>query len=81
MATDQLTCRELVDLVTDYVENALSPAERVRFERHRDLCDGCRNHLDQMQTTIRLAGRLRCSDLSTEAEASLLAAFHTWKSQ
>jgi len=54
---------------------------RARFEHHLDLCEGCRNHLEQVETTLRIVGRLRCSDLSAEAEASLLAAFRTWKSE
>lgn len=78
---EEMSCRELVDLVTEYIEDALPPAARARFERHLDGCGGCRNHLEQMETTIRIVGRLECADLSAEAEASLLAAFHTWKSQ
>ena len=76
---EELSCRELVGLVTDYFEDALPPVARARFEHHLDLCEGCRNHLEHVQTTLRIVGRLRCPDLSAEAEASLLAAFRTWK--
>ena len=79
--TEELTCRELVTLVTEYVEDALPPSARERFERHLDGCRGCRNHLDQVQTTVRIVGRLECDDLSAEARAALLAAFRTWKSE
>lgn len=78
---EEMTCRELVDLVTEYFDGALAPAERARFERHLDGCRACRNHLEQIRITIAIIGRLECSDLSAEVEASLLAAFRTWKSE
>jgi anti-sigma factor (TIGR02949 family) len=52
-----ITCRELVELVTEYLDGALAPADRARFERHLDMCEGCREHLDQMQVTVRLLHR------------------------
>ena len=81
LRVEEMSCGELVDLVTEYVEGAMAPRERARFERHVDGCSGCRNHLEQMRTTIRIVGRLECPDLSAEAEAALLAAFRTWKSE
>jgi predicted anti-sigma-YlaC factor YlaD len=53
-----LTCRQLVEFVTDYLEAALSPRDGARFERHLARCPGCRAYLDQMRRTIRLVGRL-----------------------
>ncbi len=47
-----MTCRDLVELVTDYLDDALSPEERARFEEHLDMCEGCREHLDQVRTTL-----------------------------
>lgn len=47
-----MTCRELVELVTDYLDDAMSPQERARFEEHLDMCEGCREHLDQVRTTL-----------------------------
>jgi anti-sigma factor RsiW len=76
----ELTCRELVELVTDYLEGALLPHERRRFEHHIALCDGCTTYLDQMRTTIALAGRLSVDSVSPEAEAALLDAFRDWHS-
>ena len=80
MAVAQLTCRELVELVTDYLEDALPPSERARFDLHLDVCAHCRDHVEQLRTTVALAGRLRPSDLGPEAQAALLAAFRTWRS-
>jgi anti-sigma factor RsiW len=79
MAVVELTCRELVELVTDYLEGALSSSELARFERHLDVCRHCRDHVEQLRTTVALAGRVRESDLSPEAEASLLGAFRAWR--
>ncbi len=77
--TDPLSCRELVELVTDYLEQRLSPADRRRFEEHLEGCAGCSNYLDQMRTTIRLVGRLRETDLQPRGREALLEAFRDWK--
>ena len=75
---EDLTCAELVELVTDYLEHALAAEERLRFEEHLTVCDGCVNYLDQMRTTIALTGRLRVDDLSPEVTAELLEVFRGW---
>jgi anti-sigma factor RsiW len=74
-----LSCQELVELVTDYFEDALAPEERERFEAHAAACGGCAAYLDQMRTTIELTGRLGPETISREAEETLLAAFRNWK--
>ena len=61
---EQLSCQELVELVTDYLEDALPPVERARFEAHIEPCDGCRAYLEQIRTTIELTGRLTPSNSS-----------------
>jgi anti-sigma factor RsiW len=75
-----LSCQELVELVTDYLEGGLPPEERERFEEHLDECGNCREYLAQMRTTIELAGELTPESLPPEAERELLAAFRAWKS-
>ena len=75
----QLSCQELVELVTDYLEGALPPRDAARFEEHIAICAGCRAYLEQMRATIRIVGRLEPADLDSEAEAELLAAFRDWK--
>jgi anti-sigma factor RsiW len=77
--TEQLSCQELVELVTAYLEDALSPEDVARFEAHVDACVGCRRHLDQMRATLVVLGRLPAEPLSVEAEQALLAAFRGWK--
>jgi anti-sigma factor RsiW len=76
---EDLTCAELVELVTDYLEDALSVEERRRFEEHLTICEGCVNYLDQMRTTVALTGRLRVDDLSPEVTTEVIAAFRGWR--
>jgi anti-sigma factor RsiW len=80
MDVEQLSCRELVELVTDYLEGALGEADRRRFDAHIAGCGGCTRYLEQLRLTIRLTGTLTPSDLSPEAETALLGAFRGWRS-
>ena len=76
-----LTCRELVELVSDYLEGALPPADHARFETHIAGCDNCAGYLRQMRETVALLGTLPADALSVEAEDELRAAFREWKAQ
>jgi anti-sigma factor RsiW len=77
---EQFSCQELVELVTEYLEDALPPDERARFEAHIEPCDGCRAYLQQIRTTIELTGQLTPEQLEPAAEAALLGAFREWHS-
>jgi RNA polymerase sigma-70 factor (ECF subfamily) len=79
MTADELTCRELVELVTDYLEGALSPADHALFEAHLADCRGCRNYLEQIRRTISLTGRLTEASIPEAPKQALLAAFRSWK--
>jgi predicted anti-sigma-YlaC factor YlaD len=79
MAPEELICRELVELITDYLEGMLSIAERMRFEEHLVTCTGCRNYLGQMRRTVDMLGRLTEDDLALAARDELLELFHNWK--
>ena len=74
----EMTCRELVELVTHYLEKRLSWHDRERFETHLADCSGCRSYLEQMRQTIRALGHLPEESLSPEARSALLAAFRGW---
>lgn len=74
-----LSCRELVELVTAYLDGALSLEDHMRFELHLSECDHCSVYLEQMRRTIELTGTLRVDDVSREAEEALRHAFRTWK--
>ncbi len=77
-ATANLTCRELVELVTDYLEQALPAVERARFEAHVATCVGCRPYLTQMRQTLRAVGRLREESLGLERKEELLLSYRRW---
>ncbi len=79
MDNADLNCQELVELVTDYIEGALSAQERARFEAHLAKCTGCRNYLAQMRLTIRSVGRLSEEDIPAQARDDLLGVFRNWK--
>jgi anti-sigma factor RsiW len=76
--TEALSCQELVELVTDYLEGALGAADLRRFEQHIAGCGGCTRYLEQLRATIRIAGTITTDDLSPEAERALLEAFSAW---
>ena len=73
-----LTCRELVELVTEYLDGALSPSERERFEAHLALCEGCELYVDQIRTTVELVGESRALEERPEVTA-LLEAFRGYR--
>jgi anti-sigma factor RsiW len=74
-----ITCRELVELVTEYFEGALPAADSRRFERHLVACPPCREYLSQLRDTIAAVGALREDDVPPAAKEELLAAFRDWK--
>lgn len=79
MGAQALTCRELVELVTEYLEGTLSESECTRFEIHLSSCEGCTNYLAQMQYTIRITGKLTEETIETETKQELLNVFRNWK--
>jgi anti-sigma factor RsiW len=77
--SDDLTCHELVELVTDYLEDALTPAERARLDAHLDMCPGCREYLAQMRQTISVMGGLSTDDIDPQMRDRLLHVFREWR--
>jgi anti-sigma factor RsiW len=74
-----LVCREIVELVTDYLEGALSRRDRARFEAHIAGCEHCTRYLEQMRRTLGLLGELPAESLSDDAREDLLVAFRSWR--
>ncbi len=74
-----LSCQELVELVTDYLEGAMPPSERERFEMHLVYCRGCDNYVEQMRETLRVVGHLTEDSLDSRVRDALLDAFRDWK--
>ncbi len=75
----ELTCKELVELVTDYFEDKLPATERDRFEAHLITCQGCQIYLGQMRQTIGLLGHLTEDSVPSEISQELLKVFRNWK--
>ena len=70
-----ISCQEVVEVVTGYLEGKLTPEEVAVFEAHLELCDGCRWYLEQMRITIATVGRIEEADVPPELRSTLLAAF------
>ena len=79
-ALQPLTCQDLVELVTDYLEGALGALDHARFEEHIALCPMCQVHLEQLRTTVRELGRLRERDIDPEILVEMQARFRDWRS-
>lgn len=80
-APGEMSCQELVELVTDYLESSLSTSERSRFDTHLDACVGCREYLEQMRITLETSGNLDEGGVEPAALDALLDAFRGWKKQ
>jgi anti-sigma factor RsiW len=74
-ATAEMSCRELVERVTAYLEGALSAAETRALERHLEECEGCEAYLDQFRRTIEAVGGLRERGLDASTREGLLETF------
>ena len=74
-----MTCRQVVELMTDYLDGALSPEDRARFEEHLSGCDGCRAYLAQSRITREVVGKLADESIPKSIEDELLKAFRDWK--
>ena len=76
----EIACRQAVDLMTDYLEGALSPRERERFEAHLADCDYCLEYLAQIRATIDIAGRIEPDDLEPDVLDELVSLYRRWQS-
>jgi anti-sigma factor RsiW len=76
---DEITCGELVEIITDYLEGTMQEAERRRFEAHLDDCPYCFNYLDQMRQTIAALGELSEESIAPDAREALLETFRGWR--
>ena len=77
--SDGMDCNELVELVTDYLDDALTDGQRQAFEAHLTECDGCENYVNQMRKTVHLTGSLSVDDIEPDVFDSLLTAFRSFQ--
>ena len=76
-----IVCQQAVELVTDYLEGALSRRDRRRFEAHLKACSNCAAYLEQIRMTIRLTGQIEPDELTPEARQDLTDLYRRWRSE
>ncbi len=79
--TSELACQEMVELITDYLEGALTRSQRKRFDAHLAGCEHCTEYLQQMRATIRLTGRLREEDLAPAMREEFSEIYRRWRAE
>jgi anti-sigma factor RsiW len=77
----ELVCQEMVELITDYLEGALTRSQRKRFDAHLAGCEHCTEYLRQMRVTIRLTGRLRAEDLTPAMREEFTELYRSWRAE
>ena len=75
----EITCKELVELVTEYLDDRMPAAQRLRFEEHIAFCSPCGVYLEQMRQTIAVAGALREDDLDQQSRDAMLNVFKDFR--
>ena len=78
-SADHLSCQEVVELVTDYLEESLSAQDAALFEQHLNFCEGCVWYVDQLRTTAAVVGEVREEDIPAETKDRLMTAFRNWR--
>jgi hypothetical protein len=76
---EPISCQEVVELVTDYLEGAMSREDVARFDHHLSLCEGCVFYVEQIRMTIAAVGRVAEEDVPPETRDDLIAAFREFK--
>jgi anti-sigma factor RsiW len=78
---EEMTCRELVEVVTDYLDDTLPKQDRARLEEHLEQCPYCMEYIEQMRQTIEALGELREESIAPETREELVEAFRGWRSR
>ena len=77
---NELSCQEMIEVVTNYLDGAMPSDERQRFEHHLSYCAGCGTYTDQMRETIRQTGAVpREESLPPALRERIVAQFRTWR--
>jgi anti-sigma factor RsiW len=78
-SADHVSCQEVVELVTEYLDESLAPADAALFEQHLNFCEGCVWYVDQLRATIETVGEIREEDIPPETKQRLMSAFREWR--
>lgn len=81
MSANEMTCRELVEVLTEYLEGTLPADDRISLEQHLEECLGCARYIEQMRQTIETLGGLSDESLAPETQRQLLQAFRGWRNR
>jgi anti-sigma factor RsiW len=76
-----IVCQQAVELVTDYLDGALSRRDRRRFESHLRACPNCSAYLEQIKITIELTGSIQPEDLTPQARTDIVELYRRWRSE
>jgi predicted anti-sigma-YlaC factor YlaD len=79
MSAEALTCHDVIELLSDYIEGVLTADDHRRVDEHLALCDGCATYLEQMRETIRLSGMVSEDHVPEPEKSALLDAFRDWR--
>ena len=74
-----ISCREMTELITSYLEGRLSFGQWLSFQMHLGMCRHCRAYLQQMRMTVRLTGQIGAEPMPADVEAELLRRFRDWQ--
>ena len=74
-----ITCQELTEVLTDYLEGVMAAEDRLRLEEHLAICEGCGNYVTQMRQTIQTLHELRPEHVEATVPEDVLEAFRAWK--
>lgn len=77
--SEDLTCRQLVEVITDYLDGSMTDDDRERFERHVSGCSGCASVLAQFRATIEATGRLADAEVDDEQREAMRGVFRRWR--
>ena len=78
-ATRSITCKDLTEVLTEYLEGTMAPEDRAVLEAHLLLCEGCATYVEQMRQVLRTVHALQVDEVEATAPDSLLEAFRAWK--
>jgi len=78
-AHQHVTCSEVVELVTEYLERSLPADDATLVEQHLNFCEGCVWYVDQVRTTVATVGRIEPEEVPADVRDRLLTAFRDWK--
>jgi anti-sigma factor RsiW len=80
-SAEHVSCQEVVELVSDYLEGGLPADEAALFEQHINFCEGCVWYVDQLRATVETLGGIREEDLPAPMRERLMTAFRDWRRQ